>query len=217
MSSYPDTRNGPGYSKTVEIQSENLKPGGRDANGFDQFEYFDNVPFLVTKTTYNMIGDEGYWSNKISDLESAYQSISTILTGVFIESVNVSGGFFLIEGDEYFAGSYTEADYGTNTPVKPPEEFKIIESESANISPQGYLPGSNDAIYNAKSVAPTRSRNSTLELKKAESMKLFDAHPVDADYILTSLGFSNPRKIGGTMYVDANLTYTKNESDIEII
>lgn len=217
MAGIPDTRNGPGYSKTVEIQSENLKPGGRDAQGFDQFEYFTTVPFLIKKTTYNMIGDEGYWSGLVSQLETSYQNISTILTGKFLESVNVSGGFFLIDGEEYFAGNYTEADYGSNTPAKPASEFKIVESESANISPQGYLPGSNDAIYTSKVVAPTLTRNSSMELTKAEGMKLMEAHPDNADYILTSLGFSNPRKIGGTMFVDANLTYTKLEADINII
>lgn len=216
MPSFPDTRNGPGYSKSVEIQTENLKSGGIDADGFEQFEYFDNVPFLIKKTTYYKIGDEGFWSNIITQLENSYSNVSTILTGKFIESVNINGGFFLINGQEYFAGSYTEADYGNNLPTSPPDEFKILESISANISPQGYLPGSNEAIYNVKSVGQTLTRNSVILLSKAESMKLLDAHPTNSTFKLTSLGFSNPRRIGGKLYVDANLTYTEETASIDI-
>lgn len=216
MISYPDNRNGTGVSKSVEVQTDNLKPGGRDNLGFDKFEYFDNVPFLVKKTTYSVIGDESFWSDLIIQLESDYQSITTILTGVYKENVNVGSGFFIIDGSEFFAGSYTEVDYGTNTPVAPPAEFKIVESYSANVSPQGYLPGTNQAIYSTKTIAPSLTRNSTLRLSSAQTIQLLSAHPTDSNFILTGLSFSNPRIIGGVMYVDSNLSYTNKLANITI-
>lgn len=210
MDYYIDNRNGLGVSYSYEIQKENLRPAGKTASGIDKFIYIANSPLIIKKISENFIGTEEFWNNKIDEMINAYESITDIQTGLYVESINVNDGYFIIDGTEYFAGTISSTDFGSADLSAPPDEFKIVESGSASVAPSGYMPTSKKAYFSNRFAAKTISRNSTMLLERAQSLE------PGGNPVLTAASFSNLREISGRLYVDASITYTPKFANVSI-
>lgn len=216
MTFYVDNRSGLGRSISYEVQRESLRSSGKTQNGLDKFIYFDTVPVLIKKTTENLIGTEGFWLSKINDMVTAYNSVTDLQVGLYIESLNINDGYFIIDGVEFFSGSIATADFGTVLPVSPPTEFRIVETRSASIAPSGYMPDTLKPFYSNNFAAEQLSRSSTMTLTAAQAMTALMPHPTNPDFLLTSANFSGLKEIAGIKYVDASLTYTIKVANISI-
>lgn len=208
-----DNRNGLGKSITVELQTETERQIGVDNQGRSRQVFFKNTPQIITKTTYNVIGTLADWEDLITNINDAYAAIDTVPVGKFIESYSVGGGWFIIEGDDYYSGTYVEADYSLLEIAPPDEEYKIIVNESASVSPSGYLP--NGLSYYSGSVVPKKlSRTCTSTLTKANSYQVGTNDPTVG--FITSKNISNPRLINGITYVDLSLEISELLATIDI-
>lgn len=198
-----DNRNGLGKSVTVELQTEPEKSIGTDAQGRPRVVYFSNVPQIIVKTTYSVVGSIGDWTSLIEDMEASYEAIDTVPMGIFIESVSTSGGWYIIENESYYAGTYVETDYSNlSIAATPPTEFKITENISGSFAPAGYLPDGK-SYYTATISAATISRSSTITFESSKSIDIGSSW--DGGFVVTSKSLSNFRIINNIEYVDMSI------------
>lgn len=208
-----DTRNGYGKSVSVELQTEFERNVGVDGNGVQQYVYIANTPTVIKKTTYNVLGTPEEWVELFERMADNYSSVTTIFTGLVLESVNPSGGKLIMNNKEYLSGSYIEADYGNVVISTPPTEYNITTSKSASISPSGFLPNSGLPYYNSRKYGVTTSRNSTCSLSLANSYKVGTSGPFG---LITSKNISSPKKINNMTYVSLSLQMVELKSSITI-
>jgi len=208
-----DTRNGYGKSVSVELQTESERNVGVDGTGMQQFVYIANTPQVIVKTTYNVIGTPDEWVGLFEQMANNYSSVTTIFTGIVLESVNPSGGRLIMKNKEYLSGSYTESDYSSVVLGEPPTEYGITTSKSSSISPSGFLPNSGLAYYNSRNYGITTSRNSTCSLSQANSYKVGTSGPSG---LITSKNISSPKKINNITYVSLSLQMVELTASITI-
>lgn len=212
MAFITDYRNGVGESVAVELQTESERQIGIDSQGRQRFVYFTNSPQIIIKTTRNVVGTEGDWGSEISKVESSYNNITTVPTGLFTESVTSGGGWFIIGGENYYGGTIVEADYSNLIIGNPPIEYKILISESSNISPSGYLP--DGTSYFSGSLAPLKyNRTSVCTLAHANSFKVGSQYN---NGLISSKNISNPKLINNTLYVDLSLEISELKASISV-
>lgn len=213
MAFLTDYRNGIGESVTVELQTESERQIGVDNQGRQRFVYFSNAPQIITKTTKNLIGSKDDWENEITKIENYYTNITTIPEGEFTESVTAGGGWFIIDGEDYYGGTIVVADYSNLTISNPPVEYKILTNESSNVSPSGYLP--DGTSYFSASLAPIKfSRTSICTLDYANNIRVGQNNPNIG--FVSSKNISNPRLINDILYVDLSLEISELNASISI-
>lgn len=213
MALIEDNRNGLGKSVSVELQTESERQIGVNNEGVTRIVYFSNIPQIIIKTTYNVIGTKEDWENYIKSIDDSYASIDTIPTGKFIESASISGGWYIIDGLDYYGGSYVEADYSNLEINNPGEEFKIIETESASVSPDGYLPDGT-SYYSSGISSRKFSRSSICTLTKSHSYEIGTINHNLNNRFISSKNISNPRLINNVMYIDLSLETVELNSSI---
>lgn len=209
-----DTRNGTGISTSVELQTEAERQVGIDSNGTPKFIYFKEVPQIITKTTYSALGEANTWNALITKMIQAYDQITDVPTGIFIESVNVGGGWFIINGKDYYSGSYTEVDYNSLTISPVDDEFKVLINESAQVAPSGFLPDGR-SYYSSNKIGKNYSRSSTCSLTTANKIRIGTKNS-DVGGFITSKSMSNLRLINNVKYVDLSLDYISTTLKAEI-
>lgn len=213
MGFIPDNRNGLGESVTVELQTESERQIGVNSNGVQRFVYFSNAPQIIVKTTKNVIGTLADWQTELDKVEQSYSSITDVPTGVFTESLNVGGGWFIIDGDDYYSGSIVVADYSNLQISQPNDEYKILTSESANVSPSGYLPDGRS--YYSGSISPIKyNRTSICTLTYANNIRVGENN--QGLGFVSSKNISNPRLINDILYVDLSLEISELNASINI-
>lgn len=210
-----DTRNGIGYSISIETQMEVEKSIGVNTLGIPRFLYIANAPQIIKKTTYNVIATGSEWSSFISTIANNYKSISTAPIGLFTESANPSGGRIIIDKTEYFQGTYVEADYSNLDISNPPDEYKILINDSASISPSGFLPNGT-SYYSTNQFGKTFTRTSTISLSKSNQYKVGSLNVDKPSGLITSKSLSNQRYIGSNLYVDMSLQIAEMTASITI-
>jgi hypothetical protein len=203
-----DNRNGLGISTTIELINEPEKQIGTTSGGKPRFIYYTNIPQTISKTTYSVFGTFEDWNVLTSQVDNAYKSITSTPTGIFIESLSTNG-WFIINNENYYSGSYTETDYSPLEIGTPPEEYKIEEYSSNDFSPDGYLPSGE--IYYTKYFTPTSiSRSSTISLEKSNSLRLGELFPdSNSKLFISSKSISNIRIINDIEYCDLSLQLTE--------
>lgn len=215
MALIEDNRNGLGKSVSVELQTESERQIGVNNEGVTRIVYFSNAPQIIIKTTYNVIGTKDDWEEYINNIDDSYSNIDTVPVGKFIESASIGGGWYIIDGVDYYGGSYVEADYSNLEINNPGEEFKIIETESANVSPAGYLPDGK-SYYSSGISAKKFSRSSICTLEKSHTYEVGTINNNLRGGFITSKSISNPRLINNVMYIDLSLETAELESSISI-
>lgn len=216
MTFYIDDRTSKGISISYETQKEILRPAGKNADGLDRFIYIPAAPVVIRKITTKYIGTKDYWESKLIEMRGFYDLAANtigILSGNYIENISIDGGYFIIDGEEFFSGSIVDVDFGINVPEVPPAQFKVIVSESSNAAPNGYMPYTNKAFYTNDVFSKQITENSTMSLSEVNSLM-----PLQAKYggVLTAINISNLREIAGIKYVDASLTYTEEVASIYV-
>lgn len=214
MAFIPDNRNGRSESVTYELQTEVERQIGINNQGRPRVVFFTNAPQIITKTTYNVVGSKDDWETLINNIETAYNNIIDVPRGIFTESFNISGGWFIINNDDYFAGSYVNVDYSNLTISTPGDEYKVIINESANVSPSGYLPDGT-SYYNGSIVPKRFSRTSVCTLTYANTINVGETNTSLGGFI-TSKSISNPRLFGTIDYVDLSLEIAEIKSSINL-
>lgn len=213
---YLDDRTSKGISITYETQREILRSAGKNADGLDRFVYIPAAPIVIKKITTKYVGTKDYWESKLVEMRGFYDAAADavgILSGTYIENISIDGGYFIIDGEEFFSGSVAEVDFGTNVPEVPPAQFKVVVSESSNAAPSGYMPYSNKAFYTNDVFSKQITESSTMSLSEANGLL-----PLQKKYggVLTSINISSLREIAGIKYVDASLTYTEEVASIYV-
>lgn len=193
-----DIRNGIGYSKSVEIQYEYLKQLGKTSDGFDNFLYFDKVPWMIKKTTLFKIEELSFWEKKEEDLKNDQKALAETFSGTFLESVNVNEKL-IIGGKTYYAGSYTEASY-EGLPSTLPPKLNLFEWSGGQVSPAGFFDtGSSSSImFSSRSFSEIFYRSYTAQ-KPDEKVGIGG---------VTSVNKTNPRYINGKLYYDIAVQIT---------
>lgn len=209
-----DTRSGIGYSVSFETQTESEKSVGSSSTGIPKFIYIDNAPQIIKKTTFNIIMTKDEWESLIDKIGNDYKSIDTVPVGLFIESANPSGSRVIINREEYFVGSYTEADYSSLNITAPPEEYKILINDSASVSPSGFLPDGT-SYFSSNQFGKTFSRTSTVSIDKSNEYRVGTLMD-NPNGIITSKSLSNQRIIGDNIYVDMSLQISEMNASITI-
>ena len=210
-----DDRNGLGSSISAELQTEAERQVGVTPEGLPIYIYIDNTPQVIIKETYSCVGPLDAWNDLLSKVLDGYDSITTIPMGIFLESVNVGGGWFIIDGEDYYGGSYTVVDYSNLSIATLPAEFKITESSSASVAPSGYLPDGK-GYYSSNQIGKSFSRNSVCSIEYANGIRVGQKN---GPGFVTSKNFSNPRILNGKTYVDLSIEYINSNltADITII
>lgn len=210
----PDNRNGLSESVSIELQTESTRSIGVDSNGRERTIFFSNVPQIIIKTTYTVVGTESDWTQLINTIDSKYKSITTIPTGKFIESANTGGGWYIIDGTDYYSGTYTEVDYSNLKIGSPGTEFKVILNESTNVSPTGYLP-SGEAFFSNSITGKRFNRSSVSTFESAKKIEIGKSSSTHGGYII-SKNLSNPRLINDIEYVDLSLELIELKATVGI-
>ncbi len=208
-----DTRSGLGFTKSVQIQNDQTRQVGVNSSRVPRFVYFAKTPSLVERITYTVLATLATWQQAIDDMETAYNAIETVPQGLFVESLTPGQGWFVIDNEVYYAGTYVEADYLDNAITAPPLEFQIVDTENINTQGiAGYLEDGTP-FFNSNVFATTRNRSLATSLTNANNnYLLYQDHPTDSNYFLTSKNLTNLREISSTLYVDLNLTYTQKKA-----
>lgn len=204
MPLFDDTRNGLGYTKTFQIQYEGLKNIGKNEEGIDKFIYFEQVPWVLIKTTWQKIAEESFWKTKIEEMKTDYERLAISNTGVFIDSVNV-GEKLIIDGIEHFAGSYSETDY-RNGVGNFPAIYNLFEWSGGQASPAGFWDDNSrsnfhgQAFFNSPVFGEIANKTYTAEI--AEDTIGEKKTIAGVDGIVSSVSKSNPRLINNKLVYD---------------
>lgn len=203
-----DDRSGPAITYSFEIQTDNLVQAGKNEDGIDRFLYFSKSPRLVKKITTRYLATTAGVSAKIAEMSAGYDRAveAGAPSGIFIESVSGGGGLIIIEGQVYFSVTVTEADYTDGGLGAPPDTFAVTESQSASVSPAGYMPDSLKAYFSNGVTGITTTVNCTTTQ---------DTCPGGGG-ILTAVSMSNMRYIGGKLFRDVSSTYSERNASIKL-
>lgn len=207
MSSFLDTRNGIGYSKSINIEYESLKNIGKSADGLDLFIYFDKIPWISVKTTYEYIADESFWNNAIEKMKTDYLALLKNQSGIYTESVNV-GSKLVLNNEVHYDGSITETDYRSSIGTFP-STYNLFEYSSGNYSVAGHWDDNGrsglhrKAYFNSLYYGKIAYRNYTSTSAKETIGESTTIAGVSG--IVSSINSSNERYINGVIVKDFSI------------
>lgn len=207
---FRDTRNGVGKTVNYEIVKDVLKNAGRSDDGTERFAFSGEVPYIIKKTTEQLLGTISEWDNEINAMVEAYNNVDGVPIGNFVESIDVNGGPIIFMDETYYGGTKTITSYPSASGSFP-DEYKMVENTSASISPAGYFPDGTP-YYTSKVAGISYSKTGTMLKTKFEGI----VPKLEGNKFLISKSSSNLKTINDRRYVDVSISYIEKIGTVNL-
>lgn len=167
-------------------------------DGIPVVQFFDNSPYLITKTiTFEYVSSDGV-EEYVSDYQRSKKDFLTNGTVPYIESVSVGSKLVNISGKNYFECSKVEVDFSSK--IKSLTlPTTVTRYESGSCAPTGYYQGIDGPIGLA--MFPYGYFSTNVTRKYIHNKSINNVGDI-VDGIVSSIDKSNPRWHDGQIIYD---------------